>query len=274
MIAKTNEFHASSALFRAPEGRVLAGNMQSEGKMGAVLFDSDLHVPILIPKAVDNRPQFLSTTGETFVKQNQHVWVAYKMGPPPERIREGIGAVLSVSNEAVAYLDQGTVHIEGMDGKPLGMFALKARPTIRFVGHDRLWVESGSEVEIADFNGKLIQTLEKPDGWGFRIGQSSDGSRILYDRYTRHISLAQKAEEDAVAVVTLGVGVGDEGANAEMVQVIDTRSGKKCFEWNSRKNLLVAGQFHADIDPSGRLIAIMNRTALNIYRSPETCIEK
>lgn len=38
------------------------------------------------------------------------------------------------------------------------------------------------------------------------------------------------------------------------------------------RNLLVAGQFHADIDPSGRLIAIMTPTTLNICRLPEGCV--
>jgi hypothetical protein len=57
-----------------------------------------------------------------------------------------------------------------------------------------------------------------------------------------------------------------------MVLVVDTRSGKQCFEWNSTANLLLAGQLHADIDPSGRLVAIMTATTLNIYRLPENCV--
>jgi hypothetical protein len=70
------------------------------------------------------------------------------------------------------------------------------------------------------------------------------------------------------------MGVGDEEPNGEMALVIDTRSGKQCFEWNSSTNLLVGGQLHADIDPSGRLVAIMSPTALNIYKLPEECVAK
>ena len=141
-------------------------------------------------------------------------------------------------------------------------------PTLRFIGLDRLWSESGSDVKIVDFNGKLIQPLDKPDGWGLRIGQSSDGSRILYDRHTRHIPLAQKIKEEEIAKMG---DAADEAPNGEMVRVIETKSGKKCFEWSSQKDLLVIAQYHADIDPSGRLVAIMTPTTLSIYRLPELC---
>ena len=105
---------------------------------------------------------------------------------------------------------------------------------------------------------------------GHQVGQSSDGNRLLYDRYTRHIPLTQKMEEEATAAATMGMGVGDEKPNGEMVLLIDTRSGKRCFEWNGRTTWW--RQFHADIDPSGRLVAIMTRTTLNIYSLPVACV--
>ena len=272
VIATTDKFQGYSALFRAADGRVILDSAQSGGERGAILFDSHMDAALLIRKAAGI--SHISTTGETFVKQGRNGWVAYKIGRPPERIRAGLGSVLSVSDEAVIYVDNGAAHIEGMDRKPLGSFAVtpRALPTVRFLGHDHLWLQNGSQVEILDFNGKPIQTLERPDGWGFRIGQSSDGGLILYDRYTRRIPLAQKIEEDAIAIATMGVGVGDEKPNGEMVLVIETRSGRQCFEWNSSTNLLLAGQFHADIDPSGRLIAIMTRNTLNVYALPEGCV--
>ena len=274
VIARTDQDQHYSALFRAPGGRVILDYGPTGAKQDAVLLDSQLCSPLLVPKAAGIRQSQLSTTGETFVKQDGNEWIAYKLGQPPQRIRAGTGRVLSVSDEAVAYVNDGTVHIEGMEGKALGSFAVtpRALPTVRFLGQDHLWSEDGSQVEILDFNGKPIRTLDRPDGWGFRIGQSSDGSRILYDRYTRHIPLARKVEEQAIGTAT-GVWV-DEKPNGEMVLVIDTRSGKHCFEWNSSTNLLVAGQFHADIDPSGRLIAIMTPTTLNIYKLPEGCVAK
>jgi hypothetical protein len=119
------------------------------------------------------------------------------MERPRQRILSGTGTILSISDDAVAYFDDGTVHIEGVDGTTLGSFATlppktltfgshsitpRSIPTLLFLGKDRLWSENGSDVKILDFNGKRIQTMERPDGWGFRIRQSSDGSRILYDR--------------------------------------------------------------------------------------------
>jgi hypothetical protein len=273
---RTDAFQVIGTLFRAPDGDVIAGNR---------VLDLKLREVSQIPKDAGTRRSYISTTGETFVKQDRNDWVVYKMERPRQRILWGAGTILSVSDDAVAYFEDGTVHIERMDGTTLGSFAApqaktltfgsysitpKSIPTLRFLGRDRLWSENSSDVKILDFNGKLIQTLERPDGWGFRIGQSSDGSRILYDRYTRHIPLAQKKIEESAAVAM--AGGGDEEPNGETVLVIDTRSGKHCFEWKSSTNLLVAGQFHADIDPSGRLIAIMTPTTLNIYRLPEGCV--
>jgi hypothetical protein len=279
----TDGFHAVVDLFRAPDSRVIASNGISGVERNAVVLDSQLREVSQIPNATGIRPSCISTTGETFVNQTKNRWVAYKMDHPLQRILEGAGLVLSVSDHGVAYLDEGAVHIEGLDGAPLGSFATavprsltfgsiaitpKVVPTLRFLGRDRLWSESGSDVQILDFNGKVIQTLDKPDGWGFRIGQSSDGGRILYDRHTRHIPLAQRIKEEEIA--KMGVGA-DEEPNGEMVLVIDTKTGKKCFEWSSQTNLLVVSQYHADIDPSGRLVAIMTPTTLSIYKLPEVC---
>lgn len=279
----TDGFHAVPDLFRASDSRVIAPNGISGVERSAVLLDSQLHEVMQIPSATGIRASCISMTGETFVNQTGNRWVAYKMDHPRRLILEGAGLVLSVSDDAVAYLDGSTVHIEGTDGTPLGSFATaapksltfgsvaitpKVVPTLRFLGRDRLWYESGSDVKILDFNGTLIQTLDKPDGWGFRIGQSSDGGRILYDRHTRHIPPAQKMKEEELA--KLG-DAPEEEPNGEMVLVIDMKSGKKCFEWSSQKNLLVVAQYHADIDPSGRLVAIITPTTLNIYKLPELC---
>jgi hypothetical protein len=274
---RADAFHPIGTLFRAPDGDVVVGDR---------VLDRNLHEVSQIPKGAGGHQSCISTTGETFVKQDRNDWVAYKVDRPRHRVISGTGTILSVSDDAVAYFDGGTVHIEGMDGTNLGSFETappkpltfgsvtitpKSIPMLRFLGRDRLWSENGSGVRILDFNGKLIQTLDRPDGWGANIGQSSDGSRILCDRYTLDIPLTRKIEEYAAAA--MGVGVDDE-PNGEMVLVIDTRSGKRCFEWNSRSNLLVASQLHADIDPSGRLVAIMTPTTLNIYRLPEGCVAK
>jgi hypothetical protein len=275
LLAKTNEFENYRALFRTHGGGVVLDHVRTGAKQGAVLFDPDLRAPQLIPTA-NICERCMSATGQTFVRQlSQNDWAAYQMTVPPLRIRGGNGRVLSVSEDAVAYIDSGTIQVERMDGKSLGSFAAghgtSAIPVVHFLGHDRLWFDSGSHPEILDFNGKTLRALHKEDGWGFRVGQSSDGSRLLYDRYTRHVPLEQSIKEDAVAVATLGMGVGDMEATGEMVRVIDTNDGKQCFEWHSKAGVLLAGGYHADIDPSGQLIAIMTRNSLAFYRLPDVC---
>jgi hypothetical protein len=280
----TDGFHGVHDLFRASDSRVIVPNGISGVGRSAVLLDSQLHEVMQIPSATGIHASHISMTGGTFVNQSGNRWVAYKTDHPRRLILEGTGLVLSVSDNAVAYLDGSTVRIEGTDGTPLGSFATpapksltlgsaaitpKVVPTLGFLGRDRLWYESVSDVKILDFSGALIQTLDKPDGWGFRIGQSSDGGRILYDRHTRHIPPAQKIKEEEIAK-KLG-DAPEEKPNGEMVLVIDTKSGKKCFEWSTQKNLLAVAQYHADIDPSGRLVAIITPTTLNIYKLPELC---
>jgi hypothetical protein len=278
LLAKTNEFENYRALFRTRGGGVVLDHVRTGAKEGAVLFDPDLRAPQLIPIA--NICEWcMSTTGQTFVRQlSQNDWAVYQMNVPPVRIRAGNGRILSVSDDAVAYIDRGIIEVEGMDGKSLGSFAAghgsSAIPAVRFLEHDRLLFDSGSHPEILDFKGKTVRTLDREDGWGFRVGQSSDGSRLLYDRYTRHIPLGQSIKENAVAVATLGMGVADMEATGEMVRVIDTNDGKQCFQWNGEAGVLVAGGYHADIDPSGQLIAIMTRNNLAFYRLADVCANK
>ena len=274
VIARSEEFENYRALFRAPDGGVILGRIRTSEHEGAVLLDSNLKFEQLISSArllVSD----ISVTGETFVKQQKGNWAAFKMNQPPVLLRHGIGRVLCVSDDAVVYLNDGIVHVEGLDGKSLGTFESRLKSSeflrIHLLGHDRLWFESGSRVEILDFDGKLLYKLRSEYGWGFREGQTADGSRLLYDRYTRHASIAQHVKEDTIAIATLGMGVANEDDNGEMVRVIDTANGKQCFEWDSKTGILPAGDYHADINPSGQLVAIVTQANLRVYRLPEDC---
>ncbi|MFZ0294752.1 MAG: hypothetical protein WAL52_14190 [Candidatus Sulfotelmatobacter sp.] len=111
---RTDAFQVIGTLFRAPDGDVIAGNR---------VLDLKLREVSQIPKDAATRPSYISTTGETFVKQDRNDWVAYKMELPRQRILSGTGTILSVSDDALAYFDEGTVHIEGTDGTTLGSFA-------------------------------------------------------------------------------------------------------------------------------------------------------
>lgn len=275
LIARSDKFQNYRGLFRAPGGGVVLDHVRTEDWQGAVLLDADLKSAHLIPK-IKILDFHISTTGGTFVEQlNRNLWGAYKMGRPPLSIRTGVGRVLSVSDNAVVYVNDGDVHVEGLEGKSLGSFQINRRSEhllrVHILGHDRLWFATGSRVELRGFDGRVLRKLDSEDGWGFREGQTSDGSRLLYDRYTRHVSTAQRIKEDATAIATMGMGVGDEEANGEKVRVIDTANGKQCFEWESTTGILLAGDYHADIDPSGQLVAIMTRSDLKVYRLPKDC---
>jgi hypothetical protein len=74
------------------------------------------------------------------------------------------------------------------------------------------------------------------------------------------------------AAATLGLGSANEQANGERIQVIDTKTGGVCFDWDSKlKPLGLAGEYHADISPSGGLVAVVGWGKLMIYRMPNTC---
>jgi hypothetical protein len=180
-----------------------------------------------------------------------------------------------VSDETIAYIEDGILTINTIDGRRLGSFRAakpsEAEPKVQFLGRDRLWFDDGKKPQIRDFNGKILLSFKKTDGWGVRTGQSADGSRVVLDLRTRHVSLMQNIKETTVLFLSFGMGVGDESDNGETVRVVDTNTGKLCFEWKSGPEVLSGGDYHADLDPSGHRAAIMTRTSLSIFDLPSTC---
>jgi len=253
-IAQLNGVEYYCAIHRAGDGGVLLASVRRGKEKGAVHLSRDLLTSQWIPTAPG-----ISAAGE--------------------KIPQGSGRLLAHSANAAAYLDQGTVRIQGIDGKLLGSFAVgspseKFIPTALFLGEDRLWFQKDGSPKILDFNGKVLLKLDKPDGWGNRMGKSDDGTRLMYDRFTRHVGLVQTIKEDALILPTMGMSTDGDVPNGEMVSVIDTVSGKRCFEWKGKEKLLSIGGYHADIDPSDRLVAIMTQGSLDIYKLPDVCSEK
>lgn len=82
------------------------------------------------------------------------------------------------------------------------------------------------------------------------------------------MGLAQTIKEDALVVPTLGMSADGNVPNGEDVRVVDTVTGKRCFEWYGTENLLPPFEDHADIDASGRLVAIVTRSTLAIFKLP------
>jgi hypothetical protein len=138
-----------------------------------------------------------------------------------------------------------------------------------------LFLLSCGDYRIVDFNGKVLVKIPAPDGWGSRYGTSLDGGRLLFDQYTRRISTAQRFGERIESAISLGMGpvVASRG---EDIRVVDTVTGKMCFELDSPDRLFgIAGQYHADLSPSGHFVAVVvaNPTTipLSVYQVPAAC---
>ena len=199
------------------------------------------------------------------------------LSPAGEKIPDEPGRLLDRSANAAAYVDEGTVRIWGFDGKLLGSFdagssGRKSIPLFHFLGQDRLLFQGGGRLAVRDYHGKVLRTLGRQEhGRGVRIAPSADGSRLLFDSLTRNVGLAQSIKEKALVLPTMGMSTDGDVPNGETVRVIETRSGRLCFEWKGDATFLPRIGSHADIDPSGRFAAIVTQESLVIYRLPEAC---
>jgi hypothetical protein len=254
-IGQANDIDRYHAIFRSGDGGVVLGGVTRTREKGAVLLDPGLHTSRWIPKS----PR-ASVLGE--------------------KIAEGQGRLLAHTTSLAAYVDHGTLRIQSIDGKLLGSFGgdpsvEHSTAPISFLGQDRILFKGSRRPEIRDFNGKVLRKLEKPDrALGEITKQSEDGARLLYDSFTRRVRPAQTIKEDALVAATHGLSSDGDVPNGEVVRVIDTGSGRPCFEWYGKEKLLPPFGDHADVDPSGRLVAIMTEGTLAIFGLPVTCATK
>ena len=72
----------------------------------------------------------------------------------------------------------------------------------------------------------------------------------------------------------MGMSTDGDAPNGEMVLLVDTKSGKPCFRWYSKEKLLPPFVDHADVAPSGRLVAIMTQGTLAIFRVADATAAK
>ena len=248
-IAQVNGIDHYNAISRSSDGGVLLTGIVRERQRGAILFDAGLHTPRWIPKIPNS-----SAIGEKIV--------------------EGQGKLLAHTTNLAAYWDHGTVQIQNVEGRIVGSFEVGGNhiPVVSFLGQDRVLFKDS---EIRDFHGKVLRKLKMPGrSLGWKTRQTGDGSRVLYDSFTRRVGLAQTIKEDALLVPTMGMEADGWVPNGEVVRVTDTRSGKQCFEWYGRENLLPPFEDHADVDPTGRLVAIMTQGTLALYKLPDACTSK
>jgi hypothetical protein len=275
-VASTDNFAEYASIHRS--GHAVLADRNGHDFHSAVLYSPDLKETQVLPGTISFDNQ-ISFSGSTFGRSVGGVWTIYETSSPDKGLRTGRGSLLSVSDHAVVYQWGKDVKTETMDGKLLGSFVAKnsskCRTSVQIIDPNRLLVTGcGDRGLITDFNGKPVMALSKQPGWGTRFGVSSDGSRLLYDTYTRRISNGQRVREAAIGVASLGLGIGDEQSNGESVHVIDTQNGKSCFDWSGPLKPGEGGRYHADISPSGRKVAIVTDTSLSLYDLPAECATK
>lgn len=198
---------------------------------------------------------------------------AFQLTIPPSAIDENTGQLMAVSDEALVYSTSDTIRVVTIEGKTLGSIranGLNRYPnSIEFAGPGHLYFSLSGDEHISNFEGTSIVRVQPPDGWGFRNGWSADGHRLLFDHYRSNLSLGERV----IGVITEALGtVSPEEPNSEVIRVIDVSSGRACLNLESVATLFgKAGSYHADLSPSGGLIAVGTTHEVSVYRLPTVC---
>lgn len=197
----------------------------------------------------------------------------FRLTTPPTPISRGAGELLAVSDDLLVYETTDAVRTVTADGVTRGSIPITPGSryfnNVEIAGPRRLYFSAAGEEHITDLTGKMIVRLQPPAGWGFRHGWNSDGSRLLFDRYLHNVSVGKRI---VGAIVDALGSVFPEEANAEVVRVIDVSTGATCLNLESPDALLgQAGKYHADLSPSGGLVAVATLRELAVYRLPTTC---
>ncbi len=253
------------------------GQLLVEGRYQSFLYSSGLKDRQLLPFRTLVPPVPRSNTiGE----QHSDNWTVYQLTPLAlTKVREGQGELQSVSDDLVVFRRADTIITERLTGDPVGGFRVTPmtahQRVAEIIGGRALYIDGTPNGKLVTFEGRLRTQIPLTSGWGFRHGQSRDGSRLLFDHFTRIIPPAQRVGESVIAALTLGLGRGNETANGEVITVVDTKDGARCFDLESPSRLFgMPGGWHADVSPSGRLVAVTTQTALSIYELPDACLNK
>jgi hypothetical protein len=173
----------------------------------------------------------------------------------------------------------GTVlRTETLEGKVLGSFSVapeeKCDNSAEPLSNNRLYLNDCKSERIVDFNGSEQLKLRPPKGYcDYDLKWSADGKRLLFDDTSRKVTVFRSVGEIALALGTLGAGVGDQFDNRQEVRVVDTVTGGFCFDW--RRSFLMGAELHfanvASISPLGEFVAIAAEKTLSIYHLPVVC---
>jgi hypothetical protein len=192
----------------------------------------------------------------------------FALTAPPTSLPHDRGQLLAVSSDVLVYGTSEAIRVEKPNGDEKGVIPIANRKhlsnSVEVAGPGRLYLAFPREERVVDFSGRTIARIHPPAGWGFRHGWSTDGSRLLFDHFLANTSLADRAL-DFVAE-TLGLTLPKE-SKGEVVRVVDVSTGTVYFDLE-RANMLLGepGSYHADISPSGDLVAVSTTNQVTIYR--------
>jgi hypothetical protein len=201
-------------------------------------------------------------------------WKLYRLTDRLEPLREGTGDLLSVSDEVVLIQDGKAMNVETIDGKRLGSFSASNEAwdyQAGLLGNNKLYLDDCKSVRVADFEGRT--QLEMHPRKGCSLGDtksSADGKRMLFDFTNRKVSGLQNVLESVRTITTLGMS-GEEDVNREQVRVVDSVTGRLCFDWHRSFPLTYSQVRSAAISPSGEFVAIAAENTLSVYRLPAVC---
>ena len=266
--AQTHQFSPSESIHLTSEARVLTTPF---GKQPAVLYTSDLSATNELPPL-----HYASKSGDTVAESTQGGWKLYHLDSKLHPIRGGSGNLQSISDEVVVFRDGDTIRTETLDGKALGFFRAKSMCSVQVAGHESLFVSDCGRPRVVDYNGKERFSFRQPNGWSIsQSNWSADGKRVLFDHFSRKISVFRNAGELLVAFASLGFGVGDELDNRERVEVMDITTGNSCFDLRREfaENSESASQ-NAVLSPSGEFVAVVVGSTMSVYHLPARCEEQ
>lgn len=247
-VGVTNVLQPTWGLHRSGTTNLLAtGFPGREGK----LFSSDLKIISDIPDFDRSR---ISTSGRTFVHYvGFEKWTLYSLNPELKKIRDGEGYPEAVTDNGILVRRGKVLSLESLEGTHLASSA-KGIPL-----DDGNFI-SGNRVE--DFDGRTLSKLDVPKGWG-EFTTSSDSSRLLYDTFERRETFWQK----------LGDIIPNDNAppNIENIRVLETKTGKVCFDYQQPYDGGGAHGGNGDISPSGKKVAVLQHANLTVYELPVQC---
>lgn len=259
-----------------PTGRILRATSQGDilfaGLYGAYLISRNLKRTEKLPFHPWPSPQ----RGVNFAAaKHGDNWSIHRLTPPFDVARTGSGEIEAIGGDAIAVRRGLELRIETPEGRTLGLLPVKSRAKcasfVEFAGHGRIYLGDCGNNRIVEFSGATISRLHSPDQ-SKELRWSEDGSRVLFDYGTRKVPFLQSAGEILLALGTLGAGVSDQQDNGETIRVVDNASGRWCFNWEI--HTLALGdpfEYHSDISPSGKFIAVIGPEGVSLYKLAESC---